>query len=231
MTQKIAVYNRASTPLGIDLPAFVSAMNQYVAGALGPAWNVSAELHVAPGPVAGEWGMVFLDNADAPGALAYHDEETGAPLAKVFVQTIQHYNASLTVAASHELAEMLVDPICCEYSTTMDPQTLYALEVADPVEDDALGFDVAGFKMSDFVYPSWFDRTTAGRAGVRYDHVGAYGLHAPFQVLSGGYVITLKNGAIKEVFGSAEKAAAFAAEDRRGHRGELRRALVTGVSL
>lgn len=231
MTQRIAVYNRATTPLGLDLAAFVAAMNEYVLTAVGPAWNVSAELHVADGPVAGEWGMVFLDNADVQGALAYHDEETGAPLAKVFVETIQRYSASLTVAASHELAEMLVDPLCSFYSTTMDPQTLYAVEVCDPVEDDALGFDVGGFKMSDFVYPDWFDRTAAGRAGARFDHVRAFGLSAPFQVLKGGYVITLKNGAVSEVFGSAEKAAAFAAEDRRGHRSELRRAILEGGSV
>ena len=231
MTQQIAVYNRATVPLGIDLAAFVAAMNQYVATAVGPAWNVAAELHLAAGPVAGQWGMVFLDNADAPGALAYHDEETGAPLAKVFVETIQQFKSSLTVAASHELAEMLVDPLCSFYSTTQDPQTLYAVEVCDPVEADALGFDVGGFLMSDFVYPDWFDRTAAGRPAARYDHTRAFGLSAPFQVLAGGYVITLKNGAVAEVFGSVEKAAAFAAEDRRGHRSELRRAILEGGSL
>lgn len=39
----------------------------------------------------------------------------------------------------------------------------------------------------------------------------------------GGYVITKKNGAVKEVFGSAGKRARFAREDRRGHRSEFRK--------
>ena len=228
MTQRIAVYNRASAPLGIDLVAFVAALNAYVAAAVQPAWNVSAELHVTDGPVAGEWGLVFLDNADVPGALAYHDEETGAPLAKVFVETIRQANSSLTVAASHELVEMLVDPLCVCYATTDTPGTLYALEPADPVEDDALGFQVDGFLMSDFVYPAWFDRTAAGHPNVRYDHVGAVTLTRPFQVLPGGYVIQLVGGAVSEVFGSSAKATAFAAEDRRGHRSEYRRAVAEG---
>lgn len=228
MTQKIAVYNRSTTPLGFDLAAFVAAMNEYVTTAVAPAWNVSAELHVAEGPVSGEWGFVFLDDADAPGALAYHDEETGAPISKVFVRTILDSQSSVTVAASHELVEMLVDPLCCAYTTTEDPLTLYALEAADPVEDDALGFDVAGFKMSDFVYPSWFDRTASGRPGVRFDHVGAFGLSRPFQVVAGGYVITLKDGAVNQVFGSSAKATEFAREDRRGHRSEFRALQVRG---
>ena len=88
MTQRIAVYNRASAPLGLDLSAFVGALNEYVSAHLGPVWGVSAELHATDRPVPGEWSMVFLDRADVAGALAYHDEE-GAPVAKVFVENEQ----------------------------------------------------------------------------------------------------------------------------------------------
>jgi hypothetical protein len=226
MTVRIAVYNRASAPLGLDLTAFVAALNAFVVQAVAPAWEVAADLHVAPGPVKGEWGMVFLDNADAPGALAYHDEEQDTPLAKVFVDTIRQANASLAVAASHELVEMLVDPLCDCYAVTHDPQTLVAYEAADPVEDDSLGFDVAGFTMSDFVYPAWFDVTRAA-GSTRFDHQGV--LDRPLQVHSGGYTITLTNGAVSQNFGSKAKAQEFALEDRRGHRSELRRVKVEGV--
>lgn len=226
MTQRIAVYNRATAPLGIDLGAFVAALNAYVASAVAPAWNVSAELHLAPGPVKGEWGMVFLDASDIQGALAYHDEEQDTPLAKVFVGTIRQNGSSLTVAASHELVEMLVDPLCNCYAVTHDPQRLMAYEAADPVEDDSLGFEVDGFTMSDFVYPAWFDATRPA-GSTKFDHQGV--LSEPFQVHSGGYVITLTNGAVNETFGSKAKAQEFALEDRRGHRSELRRAKVAGV--
>ena len=226
MSQRIAVYSRASAPLGIDLAAFVAALNGYVANAIEPAWNVSAELHLTDWPVKGSWGMVFLDNADAPGALAYHDEEQNLPLAKVFVDTVRQAGASLTVAASHELVEMLVDPFCDCYAVTHDPQTLMAYEAADPVEDDSLGFPVAGFTMSDFVYPAWFDATRAP-GSTRFDHRGV--LDHPFQVHPGGYVITLTNGAVNETFGSKAKAQEFALEDRRGHRSDVRRAKITGA--
>ncbi len=194
MTQRIAVYNRATTPLGLDLEAFVAALNEYVASWLAPAWNVSAELHVTDRPMPGEWGIVFLDRADVAGALAYHDDE-GGPVAKVFVETIQQYGSSLTVATSHELAEMLVDPLASFWAAAQGVQRLVALEVCDPVQSDSLGLEVAGFLMSDFVYPAWFDPAASG---VPFDHQNA--VSAPFQVHAKGYVIQLANGAESEQF-------------------------------
>jgi hypothetical protein len=41
------------------------------------------------------------------------------------------------------------DPLCVADTVSGDPQTLYALEPADAVEDDGLGFMVGGFLMSD----------------------------------------------------------------------------------
>jgi hypothetical protein len=46
----------------------------------------------------------------------------------------------------------------------------------------------------------------------------------PFQILSGGYQIVYKSGKWSQVFGSEKKAKAFAREDRRGHRSEIRKA-------
>lgn len=223
---QIAVYNRAQTPLGFDLHAFAAALQKYVDDCVQPAWNVGAQLSVSGGPVKGQWGLVFYEDSDSPGALAYHDEEQDTPLAKVFVDTIRQNGSSLTVAASHELVEMLVDPVCNCYAVTHDPQRLMAYEAADPVEDDSLGFEVDGFTMSDFVYPAWFDATRPA-GSTKFDHQGV--LSEPFQVHSGGYVITLTNGAVNETFGSKAKAQEFALEDRRGHRSELRRAKVAGV--
>jgi len=41
-------------------------------------------------PAAGSWWLVFLDNSDQAGALAYHDlTNDGLPISKVFVKTLQ----------------------------------------------------------------------------------------------------------------------------------------------
>jgi hypothetical protein len=163
--------------------------------------------------------MVFLDDADTSGALAYHYlTPDGLPLSKVFVRTTIQNGDLVSVSASHELVEMLVDPAINLMSTGPDPKTMYAYESADPVE--ALTFDVNGIAMSDFVYPSYFEGFR--KAGsVKFDHLGK--VQKPFQILKGGYQIIFKSGKWSQIFASATKERAFAFEDRREHRSELRK--------
>jgi hypothetical protein len=60
-----------------------------------------------------------------------------------------------TVAASHELFEMLVDPFAQTTTQTSDGAGDEWLdEVADPVED--YSHWVRGVRLADFVYPAWF---------------------------------------------------------------------------
>jgi hypothetical protein len=162
--------------------------------------------------------MVFLDDADQPGALAYHDlTPDGLPQSKVFVKTTIENHDLVSVSASHELVEMLVDPAINMMTTGPDPRTIYAYESADPVE--ALSFRVNGIPMSDFVYPSYFEDFHKARS-VQFDRLKK--IRRPFQILAGGYQIIFKNGKWSQVFGSAAKTRRFAREDRRGHRNEQR---------
>jgi hypothetical protein len=124
-------------------------VNQYIV----PIWGTPAKLIKTTNFVKDAWAMVFLDNADQPGALAYHDLTPGGlPLSKVFVKTTLADGELVSVSASHELVEMLVDPAINMMTTGPDAKTMYAYESADPVE--ALSFDVKGIAMSDFVYGS-----------------------------------------------------------------------------
>src|SRR5712671_7649906 len=93
--------------------------------------------------IKGAWAVVFLDDADQPGALAYHDlTPDGLPQSKVFVRTTLQNGDLVSVSASHELVEMLVDPAINMMTTGPDPKVMYAYESADPVE--ALSFEVQG---------------------------------------------------------------------------------------
>jgi hypothetical protein len=65
------------------------------------------------------------------------------------------FRDEVTLTATHEIAEMLVDP-AVTYCVQRVGFGVYSLEVADPVEED--GFDIKGFKMTDFVYPSWYEQ-------------------------------------------------------------------------
>ena len=145
-----------TTPLGVGFDALVAAMQAYVSNFIVPVWGTPAKLVKTTGFLKNAWAMVFLDNADVANALAYHDlTPDGLPISKVFVKTTIENHDLVSVSASHELAEMLVDPALNLMTTGPDPRTIYAYESADPVE--ALSFRVNGFPMSDFVYPSYFE--------------------------------------------------------------------------
>ncbi len=216
---RIACFNKSTVPLGVDFDDLLAAMQEYVNAFVAPIWATPAKLIKSTGFVKGAWAMVFLDDADQPGALAYHDlTPDGLPQSKVFVKTTIDNGDLVSVSASHELVEMLVDPAINLMTTGPDPTTIYAYESADPVE--ALSFKVNGVAMSDFVYPSFFeDFHKAG--SVRFDQMNK--VKKPFQILAGGYQIIFKNGKWSQVFGSETKRKAFAREDRRGHRSEERR--------
>jgi hypothetical protein len=214
----IACFNRAKTPLGVDFDKLIAAMQVYVDRYVAPVWGTPAKLVKSKDYVKGAWAIVFLDNADAAGALAYHDlTPDGLPQSKVFVRTTIQNGDLVSVSASHELVEMLVDPAINLMTTGPDPKTIYAYESADPVE--ALSFPVNGIPMSDFVYPSYFEAFHKP-GSVTFDHLKK--VKRPFQVLKGGYQIIFKNGKWSEVYGSKAKKRSFAREDRRGHRSEQR---------
>jgi len=179
-----------------------------------PVWGTPAKLVKTTNFQSGAWAIVFLDNADQPRALAYHDlTPEGLPVSKVFVKTTLDDNQLVSVSASHELVEMLVDPAINMMTTGPDPKTMYAYESADPVE--SLDFNVNGIAMSDFVYPAYFE-TFRKPNSVQFDQMKQ--VTKPFQILKGGYQIIFKDGKYSQVYGSKAAEKRVTEEDRRGHR-------------
>ena len=208
-----------TTPLGVSLNALVAAMQAYVDKSVAPVWGTPAKLVRTNGFLKNAWALVFLEDADVANALAYHElTPEGLPISKVFVKTTLNNGDPVSVSASHELVEMLVDPAINMMTTGPDPRTIYAYESADPVE--ALTFKVNGIPMSDFVYPAYFE-VFHKPGSVKFDHLNK--VSRPFQILSGGYQIIFKNGKWSQIHGSKSKKRLFAHEDRRQHRSEIRR--------
>jgi hypothetical protein len=221
----IACFNQATVPLQVDFDQLITAMQAYIDDFVAPVWGTPATLKRTNGFLKGCWAMVFLDDADQAGALAYHDlTPDGLPISKVFVKTTLADNQLVSVSASHELVEMMVDPAINMMTTGPDPKLMYAYESADPVEE--LSFEVNGIAVSDFVLPSYFE-TFHKPGSVQFDHLDK--VNKPFEILHGGYQIIFKSGKWTQVFGSEEKAKAFAQENRAQHRSELRRRSREGV--
>ena len=198
---QIALINNYA-PLSDDqVNAVAAALQIQVHRDFAPIWGVDADITYYPSsqqPPVSSWLLGIFDNSDQAGALGYHDlTEQGLPLGKIFAGTDAQYGSSWSVTASHELLEMLGDP---DINLTVFRQqqdgtgVLYAYETCDACEDDQFAYDINGTKVSDFVFPSWFEEFHG--AGTQYDFCQK--INAPFTLLTGGYIgvynVTAGNG-------------------------------------
>ncbi|HEU4734320.1 MAG TPA: hypothetical protein VFT22_40790 [Kofleriaceae bacterium] len=181
----IAVINESAVS-DAEILKMLSAFETQWNRDLRPVWALeeSKFLFASNGdPVpAGAWWLIWLNDSDQADALAYHDlTDEGLPLSKVFVKTIMGDNASLSVAATHEICEMAVDPML-NLAAQDQAGTFWAYEIADPVENDQYAYEIDGVKVTDFVLPSWFG-FKCSKPPFDFKH------HCTdaFQVLPGGY--------------------------------------------
>lgn len=196
--------------------AFLRVMQKY-ANIFKTVWGTPCTLRLRADFTPLEWAIVFFDDADVENALGYHYVTPyNMPLSKVFVNTSRRAGEDPSITASHELAEMLVDPAINLWASNPDG-TLWAWEVCDAVE--ATSFKIDGFSMSNFQYPAFFEGFRQPESA-RFDYLGL--VSKPFSLLKGGYTLVWDHAGIYREFGSASKRKAFAKEDRRGHRSEYR---------
>jgi hypothetical protein len=183
---QLAVINESTSIADADVQKMIPAFTQQWNKDLQPVWGVdTATFTFVPkgqAPAKGTWWVVFFDDSDQAGALAYHDlTNEGLPISKVFVKSILSDKSSVSVGATHELCEMAVDPWL--NSAYQDPQgTFWAGEVCDPVEDDQYGYQIGGILVTDFVTPNWFSHQHAQTTMDFKKHA-----KTAFAVLTGGY--------------------------------------------
>jgi hypothetical protein len=216
----IACLNMADTEFDIDLGALTRALQKCYDRFFLPVWGYPVKLYTPKAPKASDWQLIFLDDTDTAGRLAFHElTKNGQPVSKVFVKSTLEARESVSRAACHELFEMVIDPRANLWAEAEDG-VQYAYEMSDAVEEDS--FKVDGIEMSNFLYPAWFEPGKHPQ-GTRFDHLGT--LRKPFSISKGGYVIIKKDGKVTEHFGSPAKERRFKQEDRIGHRSEHRKGM------
>jgi hypothetical protein len=180
LVRNVAFVTETSAITLLDLRRLVKVLALQVKRDLGPAWQVAAKL------------QVFGNVLSVP--LAYDlitFKETVLPMhwsvgrrAFASVGTVDTW----TVDASHELCELLVNPLLKRYQSALSPRVgdqgrlLYQVEVCDPC--NRFSYVIDGMQVSDFFLPTYFD--DASQPGVRYSHNGS--ITAPHQILFGGYI-------------------------------------------
>lgn len=151
--------------------------------------------------------LVYIkDKSDSEGALGYHYTQEGLPVTYIFAVDDMADGQGidgLSTTISHEIPEMLADSNANLYAEGFyygdDGRKHHALvgyEVCDPVEADT--YDIDGVKVSNFVFPSWFEpEHPAGT--MKHDYLGK--LDGPFQLSPGGYIDAIASGKIITVWG------------------------------
>jgi len=136
------------------------------------------------------------------GILAYHDSQKGCAFIRAFLSVIPNREllrdpagrgASLCGAMLHDAAETVIDTSARLYvdAKFSDPRTgasfgQVALEICDPVQDDAWSWPKNGlaYDMPNYVKPAWFLWDSPPSS---FDHMGL--LAAPLTMRPGGYLI------------------------------------------
>lgn len=172
-----------------------SALNIQVTRDLPQFWNIKATVTYLPSPhkiPASVWPVQLVKSLP-PGEGGFHLDKHKQPYSKVVASP---RNEGWTIAASHEVLEMLVDPWGNRLQSSVAieikgrkivdgaGQYGYLVEACDPCEDDRYGYTINGVVVSDFITPHYYDPLET--SGTRYSFTGA--IKAPRQILPGGYI-------------------------------------------
>jgi hypothetical protein len=171
------------------------ALNVQVSRDLPQYWPIQATVIYLPDPDSlpvGVWPVQLVAQLP-PEEGGFHLDNNNQPYAEVLAQPGQN---GWTVAASHEVLEMLVDPFGNRLHAARamavqngqivegEGEVQYLVEACDPCEADGYAYSVQGIGVSDFITPHFYDPVAV--AGTRYSFTGA--LQAPRQILPGGYI-------------------------------------------
>ena len=127
--------------------------------------------------------ILLLPDPDQPDALGYHEVNTnGIPSIKVFPLLDTETGGVLSVTISHEIAETLVDPGCNICSQNPADGKIWAVEIADAVEQDS--YTCEGELVSNFVLPKYF-APTLGSLDEPLDFMEK--CMSPYEIRPGGY--------------------------------------------
>lgn len=179
----ISVINFSNNLNDQDVQEAIRAINRQVLEDFMPIWGSgricrlhaskygpSDEETLSKDPMMGESVIYLVDQATLAGALGYHSlNSEGRPFGFVYTEFLEDW----TVTFSHEVLELIVDPIASILVPGPDPRNLnnlvlHTYEVCDAVERTSYLID--GIRLSNFVTPQYF--TYPDERGTRNDFLG-----------------------------------------------------------
>lgn len=131
-----------------------AALQTQVSRDFAATWGMNAQLRVTDTPTAEEEVLFLLD--DARQAEAHDPFPCERPWGFVFLRPCLETGEAWQSVVSHELLEMLADPLIhlAVAGRYQEAPALFAVEVCDPVAGD--GYEIDDVPLANFVLPSWF---------------------------------------------------------------------------
>jgi hypothetical protein len=200
-TVRISVINHTSRKISdAEVQHALRAVNRQISEDFAPYWGLDAQLRLEGRSgrqpdtqrvrdMRGDAVLYLWDEEDMDGAVGYHfSNYAGVPFGFVFTDICREWGSTWTAALSHEVLELLGDPLCNSLVRGPHPndrrkRVFYWREMCDPVQTQTYFID--GVEVSNFVLPHYF--TEDEEKGTRNDFLGDDKLRS-FGVTDGGYV-------------------------------------------
>jgi len=164
----IAVVNESTLVGEEEIGRCLEALQTQVSRDFADTWGIDARLRSAADPEDEEEILyLFDDHNQAHSAGGFDPQAWWRPCGYVFVRTCLDRGGAWQTRVSHELLEMLADPLIhlaaegpvpgsCQGPGQRPAQdaALFALEVCDPVGGE--DYEINGVPAANFVLPTWF---------------------------------------------------------------------------
>lgn len=192
-----------------ELQTAIRAINRQISEDFEPYWGFGGQLRLegASGKtprtqlitdMRGDAVLYLWDKPNVKDALGYHEQNNaGIPYSFVFTELCKELGESWSVTLSHEVLELIGDPMCNLLVKGPHPEDLgkkkqrtvfHWFEMCDAVQSDH--YEIDGIGVSNFVLPQYF--TVGEQPASRNDFLGlldAAGKPLPsFGVRPGGYI-------------------------------------------
>lgn len=213
MIQNLYIVNKTTCLSNDQIQKYVNAVQTQINRDFYPVWGQKAKLILESEDLVDKnnsWVLYFLDYPPdsfgiGDGILGFHEHEEGLPSAYVFAKTDIDNHLDPCVTFSHEVLELLADVFttwCALVQINNTSPLLYSVEVCDAVEDDADGYIIDGCRVSNFVYPDWFEPTSKAKV---FDHNKL--CKKPLEIRESGYmpVFDFNQGQWTQIVGSKAK--------------------------
>jgi hypothetical protein len=175
-----------------EIERILPALQRQVTQHFQPVWGLGAQLVFKRGKERvpkNVYRIVIKDKAtkEDAGFLGYHIQRNGCPMAFIFAEEDLSKDKTISVTLSHEILEMLADPLLNLYAYRPGKGRQrrargYSYEVCDAVQCEH--YRLGGVLVCNFVYPEWFEWAWP-RGSRKFDHRGS--LREPFEILKGCY--------------------------------------------